>query len=63
MEEYGRDLCIRSYTMVAGVLANFSPNSWTIPLVWHIRMVSSRFAAVIAWDGIEDDNEHLGSGL
>ena len=23
MEEYGRDWCIRSYTMMAGVLANF----------------------------------------
>ena len=82
VEEYGRDWCIRgchvitksgssywsSYTMMAGVLANFSPNSQTILPVWPmlptdaLRMASStsRFAAAIAKHGIEDDNEHEG---
>jgi len=34
MEEYGRDWCIRSYTMMAGILANFSQNIQTILPVW-----------------------------
>jgi len=36
MEVYGRDWCIRSYTMMAGVLANFGLNSWAILPVWHM---------------------------
>jgi len=35
MEEYGRDWCIHSYTMMAGVLANFGPNSQTIQPIWR----------------------------
>ena len=63
-----------SYTMMAGIglLANFGPNSQDYSYCPYgprfpldaIRMASStsRFAAAIAYDGIEDDNEPLGSG-
>jgi len=56
MEEYGKGWCIRNYTMMAGVLAKFGPNSRTILPVWPtfppdavwMASFTPRFAAVIA---------------
>ena len=70
MEEYGRDWCIHSYTKVAGVLANFSLNSQTILPIWRTFLTRCgtegffdfSICCSITWNGIEDDNEHLGSG-
>ena len=63
MEVYGRDWCIRSYTMMAGVLANFGLNSWDILPIWHMFPtrcgMGGFFHTAIAWDGIEDDNQPL----
>jgi len=70
MEKYGRDWCIHSYTKVAGVLANFSLNSRTVLPVWCTfptrcdmdGFFNFSICCSITWDGIVDDNEHLGSG-
>jgi len=69
MEEYGRDWCFCGYTMMAGVLANFSPNSWTILIlpIWPTFPWCStdgfHFSICCnCLDSTEDNNEPLGSG-
>jgi len=61
----GRQLLVMYLLVSAQTVGLYCPYGPRFPLdtVW-IWMASStsRFVAAIAWDGIEDDNEPLGSG-
>jgi len=71
MEEYGRDLCIHIYReiwqaylpILAQTVGLYGSYALCFPLD-SVRMASStsRFAAPIARNGIEDNNQPLGSG-